>query len=85
MAPYVFVHRDELHMVDVMHDPEESWIPDSHTFRENWQVTVTSGPMKGYHGRVRKVWRNDIEVELEAVSRIVKFSPDSIARRMYVN
>ena len=74
------VHRDELIMADTIHDPMLRWTYGVNPFKENWVVSPTSGPYKTYIGRVRKVWRTEVEVELEAMHTIVKFKPQHLAR-----
>ncbi|KAJ3473326.1 hypothetical protein NLI96_g13049 [Meripilus lineatus] len=62
MSRFALIHREKLAFADVVHNPEEN--VTSINFRVNWTVTVTSGPYKGYIGRVRRLWKNEVEVEL---------------------
>lgn len=82
-TPSSVVPRDSLIMPDTIHDPEVAWSVHNYiSFEAGCHITVISGQYKGYHGRVRAVWREDVEVELEAVQKIVKLKPELISRRM---
>lgn len=78
------VHRRELVMADTTHDPILLWRQGINPCQENWQVRVIAGPFKGYFGRVRKVLRTEVEVELQATQEVAKFKPEHLARHMYV-
>lgn len=77
-----FVAREELSFGRMLHDPDELDERWSNPYRTDWDVTVTKGPWKGYHGRVRSVRAMEVEVELEAVQRVEKFQPTQLHRRV---
>ena len=72
-------------MADTIHDPILASRMGHIIFRESWEVSVIKGPCKSYIGRVRKVWRDGVEVEFEANRRIVKIKPEHLMRRRYVS
>ena len=69
---------------DTMHDPQLSWNINFLKFRKGSPVVITKGPYKSYIGVVKKVLRHEVEVNLEAVQRIVKLKHDYINKRQYV-
>lgn len=81
-SPSCLVHRNLLVMPEIVHDTELFLEYSANPFQENWEVTVVAGPRKGYHGRVRKVYRFEVQVELQATQTIAKFKPKELCRRM---
>ncbi len=82
-SSFCLVHRKDLIMADTIHDPKEAKrMGHIHkAFRVNWEVTVVKGPLKGYNGRVRKIWHNGVDVELQATQKVLKIKPELLMRR----